>query len=154
MATKPFPCFGVAVLHHRVFDRYYMSTNGTAKILIANDNEWAARSLESILSPEGYEVVRVYTGDQAVLHAFELRPDLIILDMQLPDISGFEVCRTLRADGRVGWSTPIILTTAAEGSRDRVNQALEAGAWDLQTQPFDATLFLRRVAVFLRAKFG
>ena len=154
VATRCSLPLGVAVLHHRVFDGYDMSLNGVAKILIANDNEWAARSLESILAPEGYEVVRVYTGDQAVTRAVELKPDLIILDMQLPDISGFEVCRTLRADCRVGWSTPIIVTTAAVGSRSRVQQAIEAGAWDLQTQPFDAPLFLRRVAVYLRAKTG
>ena len=121
------------------------------RILVANDHEWTARSLESILTPEGFEVVRAYTGRQALSLAQELRPDLIILDFQLPDLSGPQVCSTLRADPLIGWGTPIIITTAA-GGRSREDEALEAGAWDFRTQPFDGPALLHRVRTYLQAK--
>src|ERR1044071_7251086 len=78
-----------------------------ARILIANDQEWAARSVESILVAEGYEVQRAYTGRQALQRALEQPPDLIILDNQMPDLNGVEVCRLLRQDPRIGLATPI-----------------------------------------------
>ena len=74
------------------------------RILIANDQEWTARSLESILAAEGYEVIKAFTGAQACERALDARPDLIILDTQLPDISGPDVCRRLRSHPTVGWS--------------------------------------------------
>ena len=60
-------------------------------VLIANDQEWSARSLESILGPSGYSVVRAYTGQQALERARTSQPDLIILDAQMPDMHGFDV---------------------------------------------------------------
>lgn len=67
-------------------------------VLIANDQEWSARSLESILTPNGYTVIRAYTGQQALDRALSARPDLVILDAQMPDLHGIEVCRLLRED--------------------------------------------------------
>jgi len=125
---------------------------GVPRILIANDQEWTARSLESILAAEGYEVIHAFTGRQAFDRALDTRPDLIILDSQLPDISGPEVCRRLRAHAVVGWSVPIIITTAGSNGRSRVAEAMEAGAWDFQTQPFDGPLLLARIRTFLQSK--
>ena len=123
------------------------------RILIANDQEWTARSLESILAAEGYEVIRAFTGAQAWERALDTRPDLIILDTQLPDISGPEVCRRLRSNPVIGWSVPIIITTAGSNGRARqVVEAMEAGAWDFATQPFDGPLLLARIRTFLQAK--
>jgi two-component system chemotaxis response regulator CheY len=122
------------------------------RILIANDQEWTARSLESILAAEGYEVVRAFTGNQAFDRALDSRPDLIVLDTQLPDISGPEVCRRLRAHPAVGWAVPIILTTAGSNGRTRMLEAMEAGAWDFATQPFDGPLLLARIRTYLNAK--
>jgi two-component system, cell cycle response regulator len=81
-------------------------------VLIANDQEWSARSLESILGPSGYSVVRAYTGQQALERARTAQPDLIILDAQMPDVHGFEVCRLLRSDPRFSATTPIVITTS------------------------------------------
>ena len=67
-------------------------------VLIANDQEWSARSIESVLAPQGYAIVRAFTGQQAIDTAKASIPSLIILDAQLPDIHGFEVCRAIRAD--------------------------------------------------------
>jgi CheY-like chemotaxis protein len=65
-------------------------------VLIANDQEWAARSVESILEPSGYAVLRAYNGRQAFDLACSARPDLVMLDYRLPDTDGVEVCRRLR----------------------------------------------------------
>jgi len=122
------------------------------RILIANDQERTARSLESILAAEGYEVIRAFTGAQAWERALDTRPDLIILDTQLPDISGPEVCRRLRSNPTVGWSVPIIITTAGSNGRARLLEAMEAGAWDFATQPFDGPLLLARIRTYLQSK--
>lgn len=126
--------------------------NPAPRILIANDQEWTARSLESILVAEGYEVIRAFTGQQAYDRAIDMVPDLVILDTQLPDISGPEVCRRLRAQAAFGWGIPIILTTAGSNGRSRQAEVLESGAWDFATQPFDGPLLLLRIRTFLRAK--
>ena len=121
-------------------------------ILIANDHEWVARSLESVLAAEGYRVERAYTGQQVLEQAARGNPDLLILDFQLPDLSGPEVARRLRAEESLGPATPIIVTTAAENSRTRMVEALEAGAWDFVTQPFDGPSLVSRVRTYLAAR--
>jgi two-component system cell cycle response regulator len=136
-----------------VLDASHTADSAAApRILIANDQEWTARSLESILASEGYEVIRAYTGRQAHDRAREAQPDLIILDVQLPDISGPDVCRRLREDARVGVGTPIILTTAGSTGRSRQTECLQAGAWDFAAQPFDGPLLLLMIRPFLQAK--
>ena len=77
-------------------------------VLIANDQEWAARSLETLLGPNGYAVLRAYNGRQAVEMARSVQPDVVIVDLRLPDTDGLDVCRTLRASGSSrtrSWST-------------------------------------------------
>ena len=86
-------------------------------VLIANDQEWSARSLESILSPNGFRVVRAFTAQQAVEAVLRHHPDIIVLDAQMPDMHGFDVCRTLRDDSLVGPAVPIIITTAGPSGR-------------------------------------
>lgn len=127
---------------------------GSPVILIANDQEWSARSIESILAPEGYEVRRAYTGTQALELARGIQPDLLILDTQLPDISGPDVCRAIRADPRIGPSTPVILTTAGQAARAQRLEAYRAGAWEFYGQPLDGELLLLRVRVFIDAKLS
>ena len=122
-------------------------------VLIANDQEWSARSLESILTPQGYTVVRVFTGQQALQRARIARPDLVILDAQLPDLHGLEVCRQLRADPLFGPTTPIIIPTAGPSGRSARLAAYEAGAWGFFGQPLDGEELLARLGTFLSAKF-
>jgi PleD family two-component response regulator len=122
---------------------------GPWRILIANDQEWSARAVETILVAEGYEVHRVYTGRQALQRAFEIRPDLIILDTQMPDLSGPEVCRQLRADSRIGLATPILLSTAGPAGRQQRIEAFQAGAWEFYGQPLDPEILLLKIRLYL-----
>jgi PleD family two-component response regulator len=121
-------------------------------VLIVNDQEWSARSLESIFSAEGYRVVRAFTATQAIRQAELSLPDVIILDRQLPDLDGAEVCRRLRADPRIGLTTPIVITTAGQAGRTQQAEAFEAGAWDFFGQPIDPEIILFKIRTFLQAR--
>ena len=121
-------------------------------ILVANDQEWSARSLESILAPNGYAVLRAYTGQQALERARSARPDLVILDAQMPDLHGFEVCRQLRNDPRFSATTPILITTAGPSGRAQRLEAYKAGAWEFLGQPLDGESLLLKLSTFLASK--
>jgi diguanylate cyclase (GGDEF)-like protein len=122
------------------------------RILIANDQEWAARAVETILVAEGYEVHRVYTGRQALQRAVEILPDLVILDTQMPDINGPDVCRQLRADPRIGPATPILLSTAGPAGRQQRMEAYQAGAWEFFGQPLDPEILLLKIKIYLEVR--
>jgi PleD family two-component response regulator len=121
-------------------------------VLIANDQEWSARSIESILGPNGYSVVRAYTGQQALERARTSQPDIIILDAQMPDMHGFEVCRALRSDPRFSVTTPIVITTSGPSGRSQRLEAYRCGAWEFLGQPLDGEALLLKLATFLQSK--
>ena len=121
-------------------------------VLIANDQEWSARSLESILAPNGFRVVRAFTAGQALDRVREHQPDIVVLDAQMPDMHGFDVCRLLRDDGLIGPATPVIITTAGPSGRSQRVAAFEAGAWEFFGQPLDGDALLLKLRTFLRAK--
>lgn len=121
-------------------------------VLIANDQEWSARSLESIMGPLGYAVLRAYNGRQALDLARSILPDVIILDAHMPDINGVDICAELRADPRVGGATPIIITTSGPGRRAERLAAYSAGAWEVVSQPLDGELLLLKLATWVKAK--
>ena len=121
-------------------------------VLIANDQEWSARGLESILTPHGYTVLRAHTGREALDIAGSVRPDVVILDERLPDIRGTSVCRLLREDPRVGAHTPIVLTTVDFVDREQALAGFRAGAWEYVSEPLDAEALLLRLATYERAK--
>jgi diguanylate cyclase (GGDEF)-like protein len=120
--------------------------------LLANDQEWSARSLESILGPNGYAVLRAHTGRQALEMARSSLPDVVIVDARLPDIDGIDVCRTLRQDPRFSATTPIVITSAGEGARAQRLAAYRAGAWEFCTQPLDGEALVVKLDTFMRCK--
>lgn len=122
-------------------------------VLIANDQEWSARSLESILAPNGFAVLRAYTGQQALDRARTAQPDVIILDAQMPDMHGVEVCRALRDDPRFSGTIPIVITTSGPSGRAQRLEAYRAGAWEFLGQPLDGEALLLKLQTFIRAKF-
>ena len=121
-------------------------------VLIANDQEWSARSLESILGPNGYSVVRAYTGQQALERARAAQPDLIILDAQMPDMHGFEVCRTLRGDPRISATTPIVITTSGPSGRTQRLEAYAPGPGNSSASRLTANLSCSSSSTFLQCK--
>ena len=124
----------------------------TPLVLIANDQEWSARSLESILEPRGYAVLRAFTGRQALSLARQAQPDAVILDLRLPDLDGTDVCRTLVEDPRFSPTTPIIMTTSASAGRAHRMAAYSVGAWDFCAQPLDGEVLLLKLDAFMRSK--
>lgn len=121
-------------------------------VLIANEQEWSARSLETILGPSGFAVLRAYSGRQALDLARSAHPDMVILDVRMPDIDGLDVCRQLREDPRFSPATPIIMTSSGPAARAQRLAALRAGAWDYFTQPLDGEVLLLKLWTYSRAK--
>lgn len=105
------------------------------KILIVDDEPQATTLLEMLLSARGYETVSVNESSIAVKTAIETQPDLIILDLMMPEPDGFKVCRMLRADTRFIF-TPILIITALDDTDSRI-VAYGAGADDYLIKPYD-----------------
>ncbi|KLO31517.1 Fis family transcriptional regulator [Mycolicibacter heraklionensis] len=117
----------------------------TTRVLVVDDEPQILRALKINLSVRGYEVVTAATGAGALRAAAEQRPDVVILDLGLPDISGIEVLAGLR-----GWLTvPVIVLSARTDSADKV-EALDAGADDYVTKPFGMDEFLARLRAAAR----
>jgi PleD family two-component response regulator len=123
-------------------------------VLIANDQEWSARSLESALEPNGFAVIRAFTGAQALERARGELPDVVILDAQMPDMHGFDVCRALRSERDLGPTTPIVITTAGPSGRAQRLEAFQAGAWEFFGQPIDGEALLLKLRTFVEAKLA
>ena len=115
----------------------------TARILVVDDIEANVRLLEAKLTAEYYEVVTAADGVQALAAAAEHDPDIILLDVMMPGMDGFEVCRRLKADPATR-HIPVVLVTALDGRRDRLS-GLEAGADDFLTKPIDDVILFARV---------
>lgn len=121
-------------------------------VLIASDQEWSGRSLESILGPRGYAVLRAYTGRQAMELARASNPDAVIVDARLPDVDGVDVCRMLRDQPSFSATTPIIMTATGSTSRAHRIAAYQAGAWEFCSQPLDGDLLVAKLSTFIRCK--
>jgi DNA-binding response OmpR family regulator len=120
------------------------------KILVVDDEPDAVELVEFNLKSNGYEVVTAADGEEALEKARNLLPDLIILDLMLPEVDGTEVCKILRRDQRTQ-AIPIIMLTAKAGEIDRV-LGLELGADDYVTKPFSPRELVLRVKRLLKTK--
>ena len=114
-------------------------------VLIVEDDRNIADLLRLYLEKEGYEVAIAYTGIQGVEKFREVQPSLILLDVMLPEMDGWGVCRTIRAESKV----PIIMLTAKGETEDKVN-GLKQGADDYITKPFEMKEVLARIEAVLR----
>ena len=120
------------------------------RILVADDNAMNLDILRTRLAAHGYEILIAADGEEAVDVARRERPDLILLDIMMPKLDGFEVCRQLRADSGLPF-VPIILVTAKGDTKDVV-AGLEAGGDEYLTKPVDQAALLARVKSMLRIK--
>ncbi|MBS2028119.1 MAG: response regulator [Deltaproteobacteria bacterium] len=118
------------------------------RILIVDDEPDLVRLLDYNLKQAGYETVTTSTGETALALARARKPDLVLLDIMLPDISGTEVCRQLRRDASLK-SVPILMLTAKSEEVDRV-VGFELGADDYVTKPFSVRELVLRVKAVLR----
>jgi DNA-binding response OmpR family regulator len=121
-----------------------------AKILIVEDEPDMVLGLKDNFEFEGYEVLTAADGATGLERARSLKPDLLILDIMLPKLSGLEVCKTLRGEG---FDSPIIMLTARGQEIDKV-VGLELGADDYVTKPFSIRELLARVRAILRRSDG
>lgn len=119
-----------------------------ANILVVEDERLIARLLKETLQIEGYQVVTVLRGEDAVQYTLRETPHLLLLDMKLPDMDGYEVIRRLRSHPK-SMHIPIIALSALDTSADKV-RAFELGADDYVTKPFDTDELLARVRTQLR----
>jgi DNA-binding response OmpR family regulator len=119
-------------------------------ILVVEDDRAVARGLEYGLQSEGFVVLRAETGHAALELARREPVQLILLDVRLPDISGFDVCRQLRADGR---RQPILMLTARDEEVDKV-LGLELGADDYVVKPYSLRELVSRIRALLRRAYG
>ena len=115
------------------------------KILVVDDEKSIVDILKLNLQNEGYTVYEAYDGEEAVLKAANIEPDLILLDVMLPKLDGFSVCKKIRETS----SVPILMITAREEEVDKV-LGLELGADDYVTKPFSVRELMARIKANMR----
>ena len=116
-----------------------------ATILVVDDEREIVRALQRSLTAHDYKVYTAASGEEAITLVSQYRPDLLLLDLMLPGMSGLEVCRQIRADSVL----PIIVLSVKEAEHDKV-EALDLGADDYIQKPFGINEVLARVRVALR----
>ncbi|MFC2156622.1 response regulator transcription factor [Acidobacteriota bacterium] len=116
------------------------------RILVIEDDLAILRGLKDNLEYESYEVVTATDGEQGKVLVYEIKPDLIILDLMLPKMSGYELCRQVRAEGN---TIPILMLTARGEEVDRI-LGLDLGADDYVTKPFSVPELLARIRALFR----
>ena len=119
------------------------------KILVVDDEKKIVEILKAYIERDGYQVITAYDGRSALELAWSSTPDLIILDLMLPEVSGWDVCRELRKTSDV----PIIMLTARDDTTDKI-VGLELGADDYVTKPFDPKEIISRIRAVLRRSEG
>ena len=120
-------------------------TWGVHKVLFIEDDDAIRLALRLALEDEGYEVVEAHDGASGLVQFGQCQPDVVLLDLRLPDLSGFEVCKAMRSSSTV----PIIMVTAQTEAADMV-AGLEAGADDYITKPVVPKVLSARIAAVLR----
>lgn len=127
-----------------------MSTNKKHKILIVEDNQENIDLLYYFLSPQGYEITAVNDGVEAIKAVETEKPDIILLDIMMPKLDGYQVCERLKKNNETK-TIPIIMITALKELKDKI-RSLEAGADDFITKPFENVELLARVKSLIRIK--
>src|SRR6202012_5947144 len=122
----------------------------TARVLVVDDILSNVKLLEAKLSAEYFEVLTAFNGEQALARVAAELPDIVLLDVMMPGMDGFEVCRRIKADPRSA-HIPVVMVTALDQPSDRV-AGLEAGADDFLTKPVDDAALFARVRSLVRLK--
>lgn len=121
-----------------------------SRILCVDDEPVNLKLLQATLNPHGYEVITAASGREALEKLREQRIDLVLLDVMMPEMDGFEVCRRIKDDAKVR-DIPVVMITALTSKQDRIT-SIEAGAEEFLSKPFDHVEVLARVKMLLRVK--
>jgi CheY-like chemotaxis protein len=122
----------------------------TPRILIADDNPQGVELLEAYLAEGNYDIRTAADGDETLARVRDWQPDVILLDIMMPKISGFEVCKRLRADPKTR-DIAVLMITALDQPSD-IERALDVRADDLVTKPINKSELLLRVRSLLKAR--
>ncbi|HXJ03381.1 MAG TPA: phosphate regulon transcriptional regulator PhoB [Micropepsaceae bacterium] len=125
-----------------------MTESGEPSVMVVEDESALSTLLRYNLEREGYRVFEARDGEEALILADEVKPDLVVLDWMLPQLSGIEVCRRLRGRGHMR-NVPIVMLTARGEETDRI-RGLDTGADDYIVKPFSMTEFLARLRAVMR----
>ena len=122
-------------------------------VLVANAfGTWLSQALANLVKARGYRVHFVLTGRELLEQAPSVRPDVVVLDADLPDLDSIEVCRTLRQN-RAAWNMPVMMITATPATKQQRLAAFEAGAWDYLSVLLDPEEVTLKVDALARLKF-
>lgn len=119
-------------------------------VLVVDDLHANRALLERLLAPEGYTVVTAANGEEALTKARRLKPDVVLADVIMPVMDGFELCRAIKADPS-GYLTPVVLVTSLHGRSERI-RGIEVGADDFIVKPFDPEELRARIRSLVRLK--
>src|SRR6201994_2919474 len=122
----------------------------TARVLVVDDILSNVKLLEAKLTAEYFEVVTAFNGLEALAKIAEHAPDIVLLDVMMPGMDGFEVCRRIKSDPKTAY-IPVVMVTALDQPSDRV-AGLDAGADDFLTKPVDDAALFARVRSLVRLK--
>jgi two-component system phosphate regulon response regulator PhoB len=125
-----------------------MTESGEPRVMVVEDESALSTLLRYNLEREGYRVFEAKDGEEALILAEEVKPDVVVLDWMLPELSGIEVCRRLRGRGHMR-NVPIVMLTARGEEADRI-RGLDTGADDYIVKPFSMTEFLARLRAVMR----
>jgi two-component system alkaline phosphatase synthesis response regulator PhoP len=121
-----------------------------ARVLIADDNPQGVELLEAYLADSGYEVATAFDGEETLQKVRDWTPDLVLLDIMMPKVSGFEVCKRVKAEPATR-RVAILMITALDQPSD-IDRAVDAGTDDFLTKPINQTDLLRRVRALLESR--
>jgi CheY-like chemotaxis protein len=133
-------------------DASALASSSPPRVLIADDNPQGVELLEAYLSGSDYEIETAADGEETLRKVKHWHPDLILLDIMMPRISGFEVCKRLRADP-AAQDTAVLMITALDQHSD-IDRAVEAGTDDFLTKPINKTELLLRVRSALKSRLN
>lgn len=122
------------------------------RILCVDDEPQVLKFLEALFAKNGYEVIKAENGEEALEKLKEERVDLVISDVRMPKIDGFELCRRIKGDDRYR-DIPVIIITGLTEKKDRI-KGIEAGAEDFISKPLDQAEVLARVKMLLKKRDG